>query len=93
MKQFMFIHVGFETPTSELMDQWRRWFESIRDRQVSQGGFAPGVEISKSGTKRLRHDLDALTGYNLIEAENLEAAERLAADNPFITSIRIYEIR
>jgi hypothetical protein len=36
---------------------------------------------------------ESITGYNIIEAESLEAAEKLAHANPFITSIRVYEVR
>jgi len=31
--------------------------------------------------------------FNIIEAESLDAAEKLAQSNPFIASIRIYEVR
>ena len=75
------------------MGAWGAWFESISGHMVDQGGFMPGREISKSGTRDLPMDLDCITGYNVIEAESLEAAEELAQGNPFITSIRIYELR
>ena len=70
-----------------------KWFESIADKQIAQGGFSGGREISKSGTKDLPWDKDSITGYNIIEAEDLDAAERIARDNPYITGIRVYEIR
>lgn len=93
MKKFMFLHFGFEQPTPEIMQAWQDWFASIADTQVEQGGFAGGREISKSGTKELSWDKDAITGYNIIEAESLDDAERIAQSNPFISSIRIYELR
>ena len=93
MKKFMFMHVGFEQPTPEIMAAWHAWFKLIADKQVEQGGFAGGREISKHGTKDLPWNLDSITGYNIIEAESLDAAEKLAQSNPFITSIRIYELR
>jgi hypothetical protein len=93
MKRFMFLHVGFERPTPEIMQAWQAWFASIADRQVDQGGFAGGREISKEGTRELPWNTESLTGYNIVEAENLEAAEKLAQGNPFISSIRIYELR
>jgi len=37
--------------------------------------------------------MDSITGYNIIEAESLDEAEKLAQQNPFIASIRIYELR
>ena len=93
MKQFMFLHFGFEKPTPEIMTAWQGWFASIAEQQIAQGGFKGGKEISKSGTKDLAWDLDSITGYNVIEAEDMAAAEQLAQGNPFISSIRIYELR
>ena len=93
MKKFMYLHFGFEKPAPEIMAAWMAWFESISDKQVDQGGFGSGREISKSGTRDLSWDMESITGYNIIEAESLEAAEKLAEDNPFVASIRIYELR
>ena len=75
------------------MQAWGKWFEEIKDRMVDAGGFHGGArEISKSGTKDLPMQADSITGYNIIEAESLEEAESLASTNPFIHSIRVYEI-
>ena len=93
MKKFMYLHHGFEKPTPEIMKRWKAWFASIADRQLDQGGFAGGREISKDGTADLPWGPDSWTGYNIIEAEDLDEAVRLAESNPFVASIRIYEIR
>lgn len=93
MKKFMFLHFGFEKPTPEIMKAWMAWFESISDKQIGQGGFSGGREISKRGTRDLPWDMESITGYNIIEEESLDAAEKLAQGNPFIESIRIYEMR
>ena len=93
MKKYMFLHFGFEDPTPEIMEAWMAWFESIADKQIDQGGFSDGREISKSGTRDLPWDSECITGYYIIEAESLEAAETLAQSNPYISSIRIYELR
>ena len=93
MKKFMFLHFGFENRTPEIMEAWGKWFESIADKQVGQGGFSGGREISKSGTNDLPWGMESITGYNIIEAEDLDAAEKIAQGNPYIASIRVYEIR
>ena len=93
MKRFMILHFGFETPTPEIMAAWKAWFESIADRQIEQGGFSGGREISKDGTRDLPWAMDSITGYNIIEAESLDEAEKIAQSNSFIASIRVYEIR
>ncbi len=93
MKKFMFLHFGFEKPTAEIMKAWGAWFESIADRTVDQGGFNAAREISRGGTKELPMGMESITGYNIIEAESLDDAEKIAKDNPYIASIRVYEIR
>jgi hypothetical protein len=93
MKKFILLHFGFENPTPEIMDAWNAWFEAIADHSVENVGFGSGREISKSGTRDLPWDMESITGYSVIGAESLDDAEKLAASNPYISSIRIYEVR
>ena len=93
MKKFMLLHFGFEKPTPEIMAAWKAWFESIADKQIEHGGFSGGREISKSGTRDLPWNMESITSYNIIEAESLDAAVEIARSNPFIASIRVYELR
>ena len=93
MKKFVYLHFGFVKPTPEIMQAWGTWFKSISDKIVDQGGhFSNAREISKSGTRPLPMNMESITGYTVIEAESLDAAEKLAQKNPFIASIRIYEV-
>ncbi len=93
MKKFVLLHYGFEKPTPEIMGAWGKWFESIADKTVDQGGhFSGGREISKTGTKDLPLGKESITGYTVINADSLDDAEKIAQDNPFIASIRVYEI-
>ncbi len=93
MKKFMLLHFGFEKPTPEIMGAWGKWFESVADRAVEHGGFHGGArEISRDGSTDLTMGPDSITGYSIIEAESLDEAEKIARDNPFIASIRVYEI-
>jgi hypothetical protein len=92
MKRFMLLHVGFEKPTPEIMAAWGKWFESVADKTVEQGGLRDGREISHSGTADLPMGMDSITGYSISNAESLEEAEKIAQANPFIASIRVYEI-
>jgi len=93
VKRYMLLHFGFEKPTPEIMAAWGKWFESIADKSVENGGFHGGArEISQSGTRDLPMEMDSITGYSIINAESLDDAEKIAQDNPFIASIRVYEI-
>jgi hypothetical protein len=90
----MLLHFGFEPPTEEIMAAWGKWFESVAERTLDQGGFHGGArEISHSGTSDLTMGMDSITGYSIINAESLEEAEKIAAKNPFVASIRVYEIK
>jgi hypothetical protein len=50
-----------------------------------------GSEISRDGAKDLPMDLDAITGCMIVNAASHDDAMKMAASNPFITSIRVYE--
>lgn len=93
MKRFMLLHNGFEKPTPEIMAAWGSWFEAVADRTVEHGGLGRGREISREGTRDLPMDTDCITGFSILRAESLAEAEELARGNPFITSIRVYEVR
>ena len=93
MKQFLILHYGFEKPGPEEMDAWNKWFGLVADRQVDRGGLAGGKELTASGTSELPFQSDSITGYTVIEAEDLDAAAALAAECPIVASTRVYEIR
>ncbi len=93
MKRFMLLHYGFQKPTPEIMSAWGDWMKSTADRTVEHRGFHGGAcEISTSGVRDLPMGQDSITGYSVIEAESLDAAVAIAQANPFIASIRVYEI-
>jgi hypothetical protein len=92
MKKFVIFHYGFETPTPQIMDAWNKWFASLGDKIVDPGSpLGNGREISRSGTKNLPMGSDALTGYTVINADSMDAAEQIAKGCPMITSVRVYE--
>ncbi len=93
MKNYLFLTYGFETPTDKIMEDWCNWFEEIQDNIIDKGGNCTGgKEITKSGTMDIEFGADSLTGYMIIEAENLDHAEKLAQGCPIITSIQLYEL-
>ncbi len=92
MKKFVLLHYGFEKPTPEIMAAWNKWLESTKDRTIDMGHFPRGREISKAGTKDLPLELDSITGFSIISADSLDDAEKIAQSNPYISSIRVYEV-
>ena len=92
MKKFLMLTIGFEKPTPEIMEAWGKWFESIKDNIVDKSHLSGGREISSEGTKDLPLGLDSITGFMIVTAESLDEAEKMSQSNPYITSIRVYEM-
>jgi hypothetical protein len=93
LQKFVLLTYGFETPTAAIMDAWRKWFESIKENVVEMGHFPRGREISKAGVADLPLGPDSITGFVIVEAVSFEDAERMALSNPYISSIRLYEVK
>lgn len=73
------------------MNAWDDWFASIGDKIVDRGGpCSAGSEITPTGTKDLPLDNEAITGYMIIAADNMDEAEKVVCDCPIITNIRVY---
>ncbi len=93
MKKYLFLHYGFEKPTPEIMAAWGKWFESMKDNTIDNLGLSGGREISRAGTKELPLGPESITGISIISAGSLDEAEKMAKSNPYISSIRVYEVR
>lgn len=93
MKKFVMLHYGFEKPTPEMMAAWGKWFETVKPHAIDMGGFGSGREISRNGTRELQLGPESLTGFTIVNAASLDDAEKMAEANPFISSIRVYEVR
>ena len=83
---------GFEKPMPEITAAWGKWFESTKDQTVDMGHLPLGQGISKAGTKDLPLGPESITGFTILTADSLDDAEKIAQSNPYISSIRVYEI-
>lgn len=92
MNHYLILHNGFEKPTQQDMEAWKKWFGFIADKQVDRGGLRGGREFTKAGMKDLPFGKDSLTGYTIIQAGSLEEAEKIAGECPVVASTRVYEI-
>jgi hypothetical protein len=93
MKKFVLQHIGFVQPTEEIMAAWGKWFEDISGVTVENVGLMAGAEITSGGVNDLVFDSQVMTGYTVIEVENLDEAIKIAQDCPFITGIKVQEVR
>lgn len=93
MKKFVLMMIGFTQPTPEIMESWMQWFKSIEDKIEDQVGFGNGKEVTKNDITELPMDLNAITGYLVINVENIDEAEKIAQSCPMISSVKLYEVR
>ena len=92
MKKFILLSFGFKPPTPEMMDAWRKWFASIGNQVVDPGNpLGPGREVNEQGVKELSVDMQAITGYTIINAESMADAVKIAEGCPVVASMRVYE--
>ncbi len=92
MNHYLILHYGFKQPTSEEMNAWQQWFDAIADIQVDRGGLRKGREITESETMDIPFGKGSITGYTIIEADNLDEAEQIAGNCPIVTSTRVFEM-
>ena len=89
MRDFLFVYHGPLTPMTEAQraasdTAWRAWIGRHRDSFADIGCPArPGVVIAAGGEQRPAGPAPA-TGYTRIHAPDLDAAARIASENPMV---------
>ena len=92
MKKYVFVYYGWGEPTPERMKAWGEWFGSVADKMVDSGSpFGQGREVTPTGSKTLTPEMGPAHGYSIVNAESMDAAEKLLDGCPIITSVRVYE--
>lgn len=104
MSRFMMVYKGEATDMSEMteaeadavMAKWGAWTESVGAALSDIGTpFGPGVSLIDDGTSGTAA---SLTGYSIVEADNLDEALQLADGHPYLSegkgdfAIDIYEL-
>jgi len=92
MKKFVLIYHGYETSTPELADAWSNWFQR-RATSFADSGSAFGArrQITNEATIELSQSSDPASGYSIVNAENIDAAEQLLEGCPIVDSVSLYE--
>jgi hypothetical protein len=99
MAKFLFAYYGGKMETDpqkqkESMEAWMKWFAGLGKAVVDAGNpTMPGKLVSKGGTKDISGD--AVTGYSIIQADNLDAALKIAKGSPQTSAggqIAVYSI-
>ncbi len=93
MSTFVFLYKGaWPEPTPEIGEAWTSWFAEIEESIVDSGNpLGPGREVTESESNDLPLGPQSIAGYTIVNAENIDEAEKLLANCPIITSVVIYE--
>jgi hypothetical protein len=94
MKKYVLLYTGTrdQAPTEESTAAWIEWFASLGDKVIDAGNpFGPGRQVSASNTTELPVNVDGVTGYTLINAQDIDEAEKIALSHPTVPSILVYE--
>jgi len=93
MSKFVYLFKGrAPVATPEVTAAWTSWFTEIGANLVDSGNpFGAGREVTDSATTDLQHEADSITGYTIVNADNIDEAEKLLANCPRATSVLVYE--
>lgn len=104
MPQYMMIYKGEATDMAdmteeqgaEVLSKWQSWMGKVGGSLTDVGSpFGPGRSIADNGSIR---DAIGLTGYSIVEADNLEDATALTDGHPYLSegqgnySVELFEL-
>ena len=92
MKKFVLIYHGYNTSTPELVAAWNDWFQRRAASFADVGNtFGPGRKITNEGTIEWSLSSNRASGYSIVNAEDIDAAEQLLEGCPIVDSVSLYE--
>jgi len=104
MARFIMVYKGEATDMADMtreqmtdvMTKWAEWMEGVGPALSDVGApFGPGASLVDDGSLGTAV---SLTGYSIVEADDMAAAKALADDHPFLSegkgdySIDMYEL-
>ena len=100
MARYLFLYSGGTTPADapakvkKSMEAWTAWFGKLGKAVVEPGSpTLPGKIVHSKGTKSV--GAKPITGYTILQADNLDAAVALAKSCPGISEggqLAVYEL-
>ena len=93
MKKFVLITTGYVEPADQIKQEWKQWFKSIEDLIIDQVSLGNGKEVTPENVIDLPMDKDAITGYMVINAKDMDEALSIAKSCPIVSSTKVYEMK
>lgn len=92
MKKFVLVYHGYEEPTAHLVAAWNAWLQRRATSVVDVGhSFGPGREITNDTTNEFSLISNPASGFSIVNAPNIDAAEQLLEGCPIVDSVTLYE--
>ena len=92
VKRFVLIYHGYGPPTPDFRKRWDEWFRRRAASFADTGHvFGPGRLVTNDRTIDLSLRSNPASGYSIVNAEHLDAAERLLEGCPIVGSVSLYE--
>ncbi len=66
------------------MERWKTWIKGLGDKVVNPGTPLPASKIVTSGGVQEDSDPNAMNGFAVIKADDMEAAVEIAKTDPFL---------
>ena len=93
MTKFVLLYHGHTPPLPGRQATWSAWLQRRAASFVDVGAtFAPGRLITNDQTFELSLMSNPASGYSIVEAEHLDAAEQLLEGCPIADSVSLYEV-
>ena len=104
MAKYMMVYKGEATDMSDMTEEqvasvmaaWGVWMENVGPALIDVGTpFGPGVSVVDDGSTGTA---ESLTGYSIVEADDIAGAQALADDHPFLSegkgnfAVDVYEL-
>ena len=89
MANFMIAYYGGNQPRSKEegmahMEKWKAWVTDLGDTIVNPGTPLPISKIVTASRVEDENDPNAMKGFAVIRADNIEAATEIAKTDPFL---------
>ena len=92
MKKFVVIHKGHRPSVLDMHESWAEWLDRRAASIADVGsGFGPGRRITSRRTTELSLRSNPASGYVIVHAEHIDAAEQLLEGCPIVDSLTLYE--
>ncbi|MCP3939336.1 MAG: hypothetical protein GY708_28640 [Actinomycetia bacterium] len=92
MNRFILLYHGYEAPTPHRVAAWNTWLRR-RAASVADVGspFGPGQRITNDTVDEFSLASNPVSGFSIVVAEHIDAAEQLLEGCPIVDGITLYE--